>query len=476
MPLPPIGLRAQRLGSHTTVVDGARPPPPDFSKVFEQDRFESPRGFDPREVMLNHAGTTRPPKDVLLDEALGTAVGRLNGFEERNPTGASEGPRVGGEKGRVDVQGEFRTRTTGAVEREGDQDVYRQGHETKTVAGGKLNGRRTGAGHELEGTHSVDVELRVPAGSKRELLPTTWRALNDPRSMPDGSELRIKGTTTRKSASGVEVPVGRGGVGIDSSLERGTSSELRVRRTGDTVEVTRIDDDKRVSQRRAGVSVGDKKLGGLTSVDAKAGGELQTSERTEKTVRFDLSTTEGRDAYERFVATRELPAQSGPGVETAAEKRVRRMERAAIGSLEGHTPAKGHKLEGKSGSDVTEETVTRGADGKEEAVLRATTPIGSEVTGVTKDGRTHYEVKVPKPDANTVKLLERAFPGQVQRDADGSLTVKFTEAQFQQLSDKMYPAWKDTPSPPARWFAQLVARMPPGEFAHEAFKATNRRR
>ena len=466
------------------------PPPSEVRDGFDRQRVSS--AFLPVQqaevrVAAPAGGEVRARQDASLRDAISSATGPLNQFTpDVSQADTFQGPRVGTsrEVGRgtgIELQGEARSRTTQRMSREGEQDVYRQTIDGRGVVGGRIAPRgRVGLAQENETTTAVAIEQRVPAGAQ---VPTNWAALNDPRTMPEGGELRIRGASTGKTQDGADLPVGAfGSVGVDRSSENGAGAEVRVRREGDFATVTRIDDQSRTTQGRLGASVGVlPRLGGVHAGELRGGSENVTRERSEQSARFNLGTAEGRAAYQQFTQTLQVPTVAAPGVDQIEQRESSQRQRATIGSAEAILPTSSDKLEGRSVTYQRDDQRVRRADGSEERVRRVGTPAvegrerepRTEVVERTVNGVPSYEVQLHNPDPLTRQLIQRAAGQQPSRAAaiaeTGDLTLRFTSAEFDRLRTRLNTGSQgiqlDSPPPGAQAQMDILAGKSPYEVA-----------
>ncbi|MBL8950580.1 MAG: hypothetical protein JNK82_07385 [Myxococcaceae bacterium] len=389
---------------------------------------------------------------------------------------------------RGQLQVEARTRTWQRVERQGDQDVYRQSIESRASDQGKISGQRRvrlGVTDRDEISRTVEVEQRVPAGTPPDRVPTNWSALNRPLEMPDGGELRIRGSHAVKNTSGIEVPVSRLNAGVDTAVERLNASELRVRRDGQHVEVTQIDESRLVRTGRVGASAnvigtGPNAAGGMTGAELRGGRQHDEVERVERTARFDLSTDTGRAAYQRFLDTRQLPSRAEPGVDNVASRSTRRSETSWVGRAEANAPAVGLRNDGRQVGAYRDDTTTRRADGTEERVRTTGVEGGNTVVSeITGNGGTEVRIDLRNLDAGARNLLQQAFGGRRDPAERGDLSLRFTPEQFEALRRRIDVDAMGRPQQPPTPAASLVERivaMPHGELAMRLAQAVSRDR
>lgn len=475
-------LRAQQA-------QGAPPPQPEALQV--RDGFErgsGPRGASPFSAPPPSAPTAQavpaeaapqprvrangepvPPSeqrerhDALVREGLAEAHGRLNHFDPSNtpPATVRRDANHASGRGGMSFQGSAGVRAERAAEN--GQTVYRQTAENQVQAGGSLERPRavaeaTGATPgKVEANHQATVrtrvEVRVPQGFSGQ-PPSAALALADPRQLPDGGEVRVRREESGRDRVQGSVPLGSMvSAGLGRDREQTAASELRVRRDGDVVTVTRADESRVAVTSGAELGVrprapsGAGAVGRAGSVSATGRGELANTRTAleEHTARFDLSTQEGRAAYDRFRQTGEVPRAAGDGVLDVSSRSVNRYQRDAGLTAQGtaEAPVVGRQQTPRAtlarGQFVREETETVGPDGARQRDLTVGHQGGLQVRATTRAGETTYEVRLPQVDPLARQNLQAAF-GQtpVRGQAPGDVTLRFSEQDFARLADRLH--------------------------------------
>ncbi|WP_224248040.1 hypothetical protein [Hyalangium gracile] len=427
----------------------------------------------------------REELNEVLRDAVGAATGQLNQFTPDTGRDTAQGPRVGATRGRAELQGEARERSTQRVAQDGDETVQRQTLEARGMTSGKLSGR-VGISHESEGSRQVSVELRTPRGAAPGQPPTNHLALTSPEHLPEGGELRIRGERAGKGQTGVEAPVGVVAVGGDRAQEQGLASEVRIRREGNVVTATRIDETRTTDTARLGASLGGplRAVGGVFSAEARAGMDHVRTEREERSARFDISTPEGREAYQRFTQSLEVPTEAGQGVLSVERRDVSRYERGVLGSAEAITAGTSDKQEGRSPTFFRQDVRRTGADGNVERERTVGVPDGQVQVSETTRGEngqdgSEYRVRLNAADPLTRQLLQRAFGEEVARgqprEPQRDVSLSFTREQFDQLRRRLNTDHLgrplDSPPPGPQQFLEILASRSPLDLAQALDRA-----
>ncbi|MDY7230283.1 hypothetical protein [Hyalangium rubrum] len=470
-----------RDGFERAAVRGPALSPPSSSPAPERAPDATPAG----RVGPVPPSERRAELNEVLRDAIGSATGPLNTFTPDSGSDTARGPRAAISRGPAELQGEARERGTQRITQDGDETVQRQTLESRGVVGGKVSGR-IGVSQERERTQQVSVEQRTPGTTAPATPPTNHLALNSPEHLPEGGELRIRGERTQKGQTGAEAPVGPLAVGADTAREQALASEVRIRREGNVVSVTRIDETRTTDTARLGGSLGVPmgRLAAVRAAEGRAGMDHVRTEREERTAQFDISTPAGREAYQRFTQSLEVPGAAGEGVLSASRRDVSRYERGVLGSAEAVTGVTSDKVEERSPTFFRQETRETLPDGTEQRERTVGAPNGRVRVAETtraEDGqpRSDYTVRLGAADATTRQLLQRAFGGELARGqfrgAEGDVTLSFTREQFDRLRTRLNTDHLGRPldSPPAgaQQFLEVLASRSPLELAQALDRA-----
>lgn len=248
------------------------------------------------------------------------------------------------------------------------------------------------------------------------------------------------------------IPVG-GSVMMDSSSETGTRIEASYRnvlKTESNVTETRGVSTKvdRVSETTVRVTVGPtdaienefKASIGVGPVSVGVGASKTSSDSRLKTAEFDLSTPEGRAAYDQFLLDGTMPTENGPGVSSVAEVQVLHgtQSLSVNGSL---GPMAGTSTVDKNEATVT---ITTPVDGPKTVVTEATygdtsVRIEQSFDGDVED-RSKFKATLTfnNMSESEAMLFYTAITGDpnaaqaVSRASDGSITITFNAEQVEQ--------------------------------------------
>lgn len=258
--------------------------------------------------------------------------------------------------------------------------------------------------------------------------------LYDPTTIPVGGSVMMENT-------------GETGTRIDASYRKILRTSSSVTQTSGTS--TKVD---RLSDTNVRVTVGpteaiDNEFNvtlGLGPVSVGVGAQKSSSDSHLRTAEFDLSTPEGKAAYDQFLLDGTLPADNGPGVSNVADVQIFRGVQAltasgSVGPLSGETTV--------ASNDATV-TITSTPDGQRRVVTDATyggTSLRVEQTfqGETED-RTQFRATLTftgQTEAQAM-MIYTALTGdpeaarQLARSSDGTVTLTLDAEQAQQIQDR----------------------------------------
>ena len=255
------------------------------------------------------------------------------------------------------------------------------------------------------------------------------------------------------------IPVG-GSVMMDSSTATGTQIEANYRnmlKTDASVTETRGVSTKvdRVSDSTARVTVGptdaiENEFNasiGVGPVSVGVGATKTASDSRLKTAEFDLSTPEGRAAYDQFIVDGTLPTTNGPGVANVADVQILHGTQAltANGSL--------GPLSGETTINANEATVTitTPVDGPKSVVTDATfngntLHVEQSFNGDVED-RSKFKATITLHNQSEAQatMIYTAITGDPKvaaeraKESNGTVTITLNAEQAQQVQDRAKP-------------------------------------
>ena len=287
---------------------------------------------------------------------------------------------------------------------------------------------RFGVGLGVEFSTTQTQTVRVPEGawadieSGAEPYPNQY----DPESIPVGGSV----TTNSEDAHGTELSGSYGGFSANSGLEETEAVSVQVERVDeDTVRVTSGPTSTFEATDGVGIDVG--------VVGANAGVSRTLEDAQLNTVEFDISTPEGREAYDAYIATGQLPAPDTAGVvDVTQTHRVSYEQSVELGlSVFGFDLS--HESEGSSAETV----LTTHKDGSSDQVstvdgngyvITATShfPPGSrEADSLT------YTLKLEDVSAQAIGLLNQVYGEEGGPRNAQDVTLTFTPEDIEELQD-----------------------------------------
>ncbi|WP_338872133.1 hypothetical protein [Myxococcus stipitatus] len=366
---------------------------------------EGPPRTEPREAAV-------AARDRDTFEAASPPASVLQSF---NPRGRV---RMTTEGDRVVLQAE------GGIERDG-----------RTPRGGLRlpGGRRVGGSFNAEATGRLRVE--VPASEatdaiRRGQVPNP----GDPGSWPVGTRATAEVNTEVGGAGrlGRAMRGLRSALGFNASFERNDSRRYELEKVNPTTVratvTSRVGQDDSVGIRGVGMDQR-QSLTRMHSAD------------------FDISSPQGREAYQRFLRSGELPTTGGPGVGNVRREDSRESTtgRSAAGrrGLEGNDQVSVTTTDDGSRVATSTNAPGLGSMNRETTVgpdgARSVTQINGMVTGttVTPPGgqpTTSYQLRFQNPEA--ARLARIAFSGDASVTNGDPLSVNLTEAQARQMVER----------------------------------------
>lgn len=288
------------------------------------------------------------------------------------------------------------------------------------------------AGLEVGHTDGIKAsyEVSMPEAAAKTTNLATVNPF-DPDSMPTGTVIKIDGskyTTNEFKATFKNLAVA-----TKITDEKGTS--LLVEKTGDnTVKVTAGPTAAIQAYNGVGVDFG--------VASAMLGRDDKLSSATLKTAEFDLSTPEGKAAYNDFVANGNLPSDNGTGV--SGVKTIEKLDYSSQTKLDAKLGPLEIGIDGAKNtgnSVVTTEpdgSITRTVQLQYSGNVPMTISQKFDASGnELMDQRTYsYTIKA---DDNTAQMLNVAQTGDIGSAKNGSIkpgqtvTITYTEAEMKEL-------------------------------------------
>ena len=408
-----------------------------FSERFTvADTFESSKP----KAGPNLTGETKPAAFSASVSEDGTTV---SGSTSSNGVGANGSVTVGTDGvtasagGSVEAKGlkiEFGTEITSTsnvesedgfttVTAEGSMSVN-LGGEVDLGAGGFGANHTEGVKTKYEIRMSDEDYARVQSGQAE--MPDPY----NPDSMPEGSSVLLNSTDFE--GTGFEASYRNLKLETNVTQEQGVS--VAVEKTGpDTVRVTAGPTEAVENSFKLGLSLG--------PASAHIGNTTELDQFTLKTAEFDLSTDEGRAAYNNFLATGQLPEDNSKGISNVAT--VEKLDYnsvtsagVSLGPLEGSVDL------ADSNMNIVKTTYPDGSvDQVTDVKLHSGTPVHLEqhfnADGTEDPSKTEISMFMVGADGGAEELFAGAY-GVDQHDFDGDsdIHLSFTPEQAMELTER----------------------------------------
>lgn len=277
----------------------------------------------------------------------------------------------------------------------------------------------------LRGSYSV----AMPEAAAKGVNPGAVNPY-DPSSMPTGTVVTMSG----EQFSSNEFEATFRNLAVATKVEEASGVSVAIEKTGEhTVRVTAGPTQAVEAYNSVGVDFGvaSAALGRTDNLDSA----------TLKTAEFDLSTPEGKAAYNEFLTAGTLPSNNGTGVSNVAT--VETIDYSSESSLDVSLGPidlsfKGAKNTGNSVvttyPDGTKD-VTVGLDYSENVPMQLTRRYDAQGNEVISERRYSYELTA---DENTAQLLNASLTGDAGQAESGpvepgkTVTLTFTEAQMRE--------------------------------------------
>ena len=300
------------------------------------------------------------------------------------------------------------------------------GQASVTVSGG-VNTPKAGLAVAHSEGITADYSVAMPEAAAQTCDPKTVNPF-DPSSMPTGTVVKLDGS----QFSSNEFKATFQHLALETKITDSTGVSVAMEKTGtNTVRVTAGPTEAIEAYNAVGVDFG--------VVSAKLGRTDNLSSATLKTAEFDLSTAEGKAAYNDFLASGTLPSQNGKGISgVATVEKIDYSSQSSAGVSLGPIDLsfQGQKNTGAS-------VVTTYPDGtKDVAVdldygsnvpLHLTRKYDAQGNELVSERRYAYTIKA---DENSAQLMNAALAGDPSKAESGpvhagqTVTLSFTEDQM----------------------------------------------
>lgn len=289
-------------------------------------------------------------------------------------------------------------------------------------AKGNIDLKKVSIGVSVEAGASTGYSLQIKkedlqAALAKGQVPNPF----DPDSLPVGSTATLDGKTYSKT----ELKAAYEALSVKLGYGKSEETSIAVEKTGpNTVRVIAGKTDSVQSQVEVGL--------GYKGASATIGNTRSLKDGKTMSAEFDLSTKEGRAAYDNFLATGDV--KSGPGVShlTTTEKTTLSSEtklNVALGPI---------KLGTEAGANATLTSVTQ-EDGSFTSTLDGNSGAGSSKVerSFDKDGKedvsqTKTTLTFPTLDKDSSRVLEEMLTGK-PAEGKGTPSLTFDAKQAEQL-------------------------------------------
>jgi hypothetical protein len=252
----------------------------------------------------------------------------------------------------------------------------------------------------------------------------------NPDTMPEGSSVLLNSTDFQ--GTGFEASYRNLKLETNVTQEQGVS--VAVEKTGpNTVRVTAGPTEAVENSFKLGLSLG--------PASAHIGNTTRLDEFTLKTAEFDLSTDEGRAAYNNFLATGQLPQDNGTGISNVATvEKIQYDSTTSAGVSLG--PLEGSVDLANSNMNIVKTTYPDGSvDQVTDVKLHSGTPVHLEqhfnADGTEDPSKTEISMFMVGADGGAETEFANAY-GVDQHDFDGDndIHLSFTPEQAMELADR----------------------------------------
>jgi len=320
--------------------------------------------------------------------------------------------------------------------------TYTASADASVTLSGGVSAPKAGVSGSITKGIKTSFEVKMPEAAAKTANPAKVNPF-DPATLPTGTVVKLDGSTY--TGTDFKLTFKELAVQTKTTDEKGTS--LLVEKTGaNTVKVTAGPTEALSAYNGVGVDVG--------VASAMLGRNDKLGRATLKTAEFDLSTPDGKAAYNDFLATGTFPSANGKGVAGVAT--IEKLDYSSQSKLDAKIGPIGISLDGarNTGNSV----VTTAPDGSitrtvnlqysgnvPMAISQKFDASGNEIVG---ERRYSYTIKT---DANSAQLLNVAQTGDLGHAANGpvkagqTVTLTYSEAQMRDLMGKAQAALKAMP-------------------------------
>ncbi|WNG41464.1 hypothetical protein F0U61_53105 [Archangium violaceum] len=402
--------------------------------------LDTPAGTTERAEALEKARVSPELQKMMVADPVGELPDPINTKSREVKVPYQQGP----------VTVEFNDKIDKNVKKENGYTTVTIEAETGLSASGSLEAKKLRIGGTklpLEASGGVSTgkkmtyELKLTDADYERLKRGELKPPNplDPSTLPDNASMTISRSQAKGWSAGVSGNFREVHVGAGQSYSESTGTSFEVSRKGNKISIT----EGPTAEIEAGLSIS----AGVGPVSVSLSGTTSLKESHFKKAEFDISSKEGKKAFDAFRQSGRLPQKEGPGVSnTVAIDKFSAESQAKIGlNLGGHEWSKA--LNPKSGF---ERTLVTHPDGTKTLTmtgeLRADRPklsmkVDFDKNGKTVPGSEQYNLLFDTKDDNARRQLVMAFtkdPQAAQRAAasDKPLTLTLTEKDLLQLRQK----------------------------------------
>jgi hypothetical protein len=304
--------------------------------------------------------------------------------------------------------------------------------EVSLRAGGRLAAGRASVGRSYTEGLQTSFETRLPDADAARVEAGEAPQPNpyDPATIPEGGSILMRDQEFNATTG----TVGFHGIEAGGSQREEQTESLLVERTGpDTVRVTVGPEQALEDSFRLGYSVGPLSAG-VSSTDRL---EVSAHQRAE----FDLSTEEGRAAYDEALATRSLPRENGAGVSGVEE-----IQRAQVEFGAELSASLGPWSARASGTTLAERTFTTRPDGSQDQTTHLDSATSVPITlqqsfgpdGSEDLSQQQLTLNLADLEPDAAARLQRAITGErvgVERGPQ-DVTLTLTPDHLRQLQEQ----------------------------------------
>jgi len=252
----------------------------------------------------------------------------------------------------------------------------------------------------------------------------------NPDSMPEGSSVLMNSTDFQ----GTEFEASYRNLKLQTNVTQEQGVSVAVEKTGsNTVRVTAGPTEAVENSFQLGLELG--------PASAHIGNTTRLDQFTLKTAEFDLSTNEGRAAYNTFLATGQLPQDNGTGISNVATVEKLKYDSTTSAGIE-LGPLSGSVDLANSNMNVVKTTYPDGSvDQVTDVKLHAGTPVHLEqhfnADGTEDPSKTKISMFMVGADGGAESEFANAYGvDQHDFDKDNDIYLSFTPEQAMELTER----------------------------------------